>query len=333
MAEFLPFEAKLARTWPPARWNEVTTLVGLSGGADSVALLRALCRIKGGMTGRLVAAHFNHRWRGTESDEDERFCRELGESLGIDCIVGGGPPLEVKSKSEESARKDRYAFFRQAAESVGARYLVLAHHRDDQVETVLQRLLRGTSLRGLGGISRLRRLSEWTTIVRPLLSCPRAATERYLKALNQPYQTDSTNANPAWLRNRIRSELIPLLESKYAHQACRSIARLAAESAEATAYLDALAEEAMTGIVRTPITASSVSLANFDDLSPYLFRLVLVRVWGLMGWPTGAMTRKHWRKLAGDLLSKKNGSLGQYPGAIHVNRVGQLSYFKRLDQV
>jgi tRNA(Ile)-lysidine synthase len=168
-------------------------------------------------------------------------------------------------------------------------------------------------------MSRLRRLSEWTTIVRPLLRCPRAAIERYLKALNQPYRTDSTNANPAWLRNRIRAELIPLLESKYAAQASRSISRLTAESAEATAYLDALAEEAMAGIVRTPITANSVSLANFDDLNPYLFRLVLVGVWMQMGWPTGAMTRKHWRKLAGDLLSKKNGSLGQYPGAIHVS--------------
>lgn len=318
MAEFLPFEARFAKAWPPQRWNEVTTLVGLSGGADSVALLRALCRVKGGMTGRLVAAHFNHHWRGAESDADERFCVELADSLGISCIVGGRSPSKASEKTEDAARKERYAFFKQAAEEVGARYLVLAHHRDDQVETVLQRLIRGTSLRGLGGMPRLRRLSELTTIVRPLLSCPRSAIEKYLTALKQPYRTDSTNANPAWLRNRIRGELIPLLEAKYAPQSSRSIARLAAESAEAMDYLDALAQQALLGIVQTPIKDNAVTLTNFDDLSSYLLRLVLIQVWKLMNWPEGEMSRKHWRKLAEDLLSKKNGSLGQYPGAIHV---------------
>jgi tRNA(Ile)-lysidine synthase len=329
MAEILPFEAKFARAWPPARWNEVTTLVGLSGGADSVALLRALCRVKGGMTGRLVAAHFNHGWRGEESDGDERFCRELTESLGIQCVFGSGAAADEKSKTEEGARRDRYAFFRRAAEEVGARYLVLAHHRDDQVETVLQRLIRGTSLRGLAGISRLRRLSEWTTIVRPLLSCPRTAIEKYLAALKQPYRTDSTNANPAWLRNRIRGELIPLLEAKYAHQASRSIARLAAESAEAMDYLDALAREALIGVVRVSSQPGAVTLTNFDDLSPYLLRLVLIQVWKMMSWPEGEMTRKHWRKLAEDLLAKKNGSLGQYPGAIHVINIDESYIFRR----
>ncbi len=350
MAEILPFEAKFARAWPPARWNEVTMLVGLSGGADSVALLRALCRVKGGMTGRLVGAHFNHGWRGEESDGDERFCRELAAQLGLKIVVGGvradsnvsealayasgcDGRSEAAKKTEEGARRDRYAFFRRAAEEVGARYLVLAHHRDDQVETVLQRLIRGTSLRGLAGISRLRRLSEWTTIVRPLLSCPRTVIEKYLTALKQPYRIDSTNSNPAWLRNRIRGELIPLLEAKYAHQASRSIARLAAESAEMMDYLDALAHEALIGVVGTPIKGNAVTLTNFDDLSPFLLRLVLIQVWKMMNWPEGEMTRKHWRKLAEDLLAKKNGSLGQYPGAIHVINIDESYIFRRANQV
>lgn len=330
MAEFLPFEARFARAWPPDRWNELTTLVGLSGGGDSVALLRAMHAVKGQGSGRLVAAHFNHGWRGAESDEDEHFCRELAQSLGIQCIAGRIPPSSRRPKTEEAARQDRYRFFRKASEEVAARYLVLAHHRDDQVETVLQRILRGASLRGLSGMSRLRRLSEWTTIVRPMLRCPRKAIEKYLTALKQPYRIDSTNANPAWLRNRIRAELIPLLEANYAPQASRSIARLAAESAEATTFLDALAKEALANVVQTPITANSVSIANFGELSPYLLRLVLIQVWRQMNWPEGAMTRKHWRKLAEDLLSKKNGSLGQYPGAIHVEIESGVVRFNRL---
>jgi tRNA(Ile)-lysidine synthase len=329
MADFLPFEARFARAWPPARWNEVTTLVGLSGGADSVALLRALCRLKSGVTGRLVAAHFNHRWRGEESDGDEKFCRELTESLGIECVVGLFPLSGAKPKTEDAARQERYAFFRQSAEKVGARYLVLGHHRDDQVETVLQRIIRGTSLRGLAGISRLRRLSEWTTIVRPLLSCPRTAIEKYLAALKQPFRTDSTNANPAWLRNRIRAELIPLLETKYAHQASRSIARLAAEAAEATAYWDRLADEVLLDIAKFDARPGIVTLQNFQGLHPFVLRLALVRIWQRMAWPEGEMTRRHWRKLANDLVGKKNGSLGQYPGAIHVVTSSQIATISR----
>jgi tRNA(Ile)-lysidine synthase len=334
MAEFLPFEARLAKRWPPARWNEVTTLVGLSGGADSVALLRALCRIQGGMSGQIVAAHFNHHWRGEESDGDAQFCRELAVNLGLEIFVGDASTSPKKSAtSEEGARSERYAFFRQAAERVAARYLVLAHHRDDQVETVLQRIIRGTSLRGLSGMRRLRPLSEMTTIVRPLLCCPRIAIEKYLAALKQPYRTDSTNANPAWLRNRIRAELIPLLESKYAHQASRSIARLAAESAETTAYLDGLAQAALDEAAKLNPSTGSATLNNVDDLSPFLLRQVLVQVWQCMNWPVDAMTRKHWRKMAEDLQSKKNGSLGQYPGAIHVSREGEWVYFNRPNQV
>lgn len=329
MAEILPFEAKLARAWPPARWNEVTTLVGLSGGADSVALLRALCRVKGGMTGRIVAAHFNHGWRGEESNGDERFCRELSESLDIPCLFGSGAAANEKSKTEEGARRARYAFFRRAAEEVGARYLVLAHHRDDQVETVLQRMIRGTSLRGLAGIPRLRRLSELTTIVRPLLSCPRRVIEKYLAAIGQPYRMDSTNSNPAWMRNRIRAELIPLLEEKFSPQASRAIARLAQESAESLAFLDGLASEAMSLLVREHHASNSVTLRNIEALNPYLLRLVLIHIWRFMNWPEGEMTRRHWKKLTADLLSKKDGSLGQYPGAIHVSQVDATYVFRR----
>lgn len=329
MAEFLPFEGQFAKSWPPDRWNEVTTLVGLSGGADSVALLRAMHRIRGGMTGRLVAAHFNHHWRGEESDADQRFCVELAESLGITCLVGGPSPSEANEKTEDAARRQRYRFFRQTAEEVGARYLVLAHHRDDQVETVLQRLIRGTSLRGLAGISRLRRLSELTTIVRPMLSCPRSAIEKYLRALNQPFQTDSTNANPAWLRNRIRAELIPLLEAKYAHQASRSIARLAAEATETAAFLEGATLEVVEEIAEFDVPGRRVTLKDFEGMHPFALRLVLVRIWAVMNWPQGQMTRKHWRKLAEDLLAKKNGSLGQYPGAIHVSIVNDVAYLAR----
>jgi tRNA(Ile)-lysidine synthase len=330
MADFLPFEVRLARAWPPARWNDVVAMVGLSGGADSTALLRALCAIRGEGKGRLIALHYNHRWRGADSDRDEQFCVDLAAQLGVSIVVErAAAPADPSAQSEEAAREARYAFFRKCADAHAARYLILAHHRDDQVETVLMRLLRGSSLRGLAGIPRLRKLSEMTTIVRPLLSCPRKAIERYLQRLGQSYCIDATNADASWLRNRIRTELLPLLEANYAHQASNSIARLASDCAEATAFLDELAADALSKHAVLRPEQGEATLSGCEKLPPYLLRLMLVHLWREMAWPAGAMTRRRWRKLAADLQSNKKGSLGQYPGAILVTHNGQLATLVR----
>ena len=177
------FEQQLLNAWPLSIWSPVSILVTVSGGPDSVALLRALHSLKefGALTpaetirgdqqaprvaGRFEVAHFNHRWRIPESDEDEVFVSSLCDELGIFCHVGRSDRSEQK---EELARNERYEFWRNVAEQRGARYIVTAHSANDQAETILHRIIRGTSLKGLRGISRSRQLSEAVTVVRPML--------------------------------------------------------------------------------------------------------------------------------------------------------------------
>src|SRR3954468_11588552 len=180
--------SKLAAAFPPERWRDVTTLVAVSGGADSVALLCGLAALKQGQgEGRLIAAHFNHQLRGAESDEDEAFVRRLARELTVDIEVGSGDVRGGASGDglEAAARSARYAFLTETARRSGARYVVTAHTADDQVETVLHRILRGTGLGGLAGIPRVRELTPGQALVRPLLSAGRADVTAYLLSLNQ----------------------------------------------------------------------------------------------------------------------------------------------------
>ena len=157
-----PFEAQLAAAWPPEDWQDVTVVLAVSGGADSVALLRAMTAVRGGGEGRLAAAHLNHQLRGAESDGDEAFVVELCGRLGIACEVGRTPAGELAAESgdgiEAAARDARYRFLAATAARLGARFVATAHTADDQAETILHRILRGTGIGGLAGIARTRPL-------------------------------------------------------------------------------------------------------------------------------------------------------------------------------
>ena len=219
--------------------------VGVSGGADSVALLRFLAALRPQFGWDLVVCHIHHGLRGAEADRDECFVRALAEQLGLPCAVSridaAALALRDHISVEEAGRMARYAFFAQTAGKGGR--IATAHTLDDSIETVLMNLVRGTGLRGLCGIPRIR-----GNIVRPLLDCTRAEVEDYLGALGQPYCTDSTNLTDDYTRNRIRHDAIPALQ--YANPAAeRSIARLCRQmramdewlTAEAAALLQAAA--------------------------------------------------------------------------------------------
>ena len=195
--------------------------VGLSGGADSVALLRVLAD-RGRELGLVVhAAHLHHRLRGAEADDDRDFCRELAHRLGlpfhesqIDTAgAAAADPASGKAVEtiEEAARRLRYGWFRELMRTGIVDAVATAHTRDDQAETVLARFLRGAWTEGLSGIHPVVAFPEGR-IVRPVLAASRADVEGYLKALDQPWREDSTNRHLTFTRNRIRHELLPLLE-------------------------------------------------------------------------------------------------------------------------
>src|SRR5262249_35984615 len=156
--------------------------------------------------GRLILAHFNHRLRGGESDADQAFVEQLASELGLQIVVGrvesdlaaGGSGEGV----EGAARRARDEFLTAKAGQSGARYVATAHTADDQVETVLFNLLRGTGLAGLAGIPRLRALAEAATIIRPMLDVTRAEVLDYLQLLGKAYRDDSTNRLEEYTRNR-----------------------------------------------------------------------------------------------------------------------------------
>lgn len=206
---------------------EGLTLVALSGGADSVALLHLL--LEAGA--RVEALHCNFRLRGEESDRDERFASDLCARLGVPLAVRRFDTRAEAARRgisiEMAARDLRYAWFEQERQARQARWIAVAHHRDDQAETVLLHLLRGTGLRGLAGMRR-----ENGHILRPLLDFSRQELLDYLRTKGEAHVEDSTNAERDALRNRIRLDVMPLLRD-INPKAVEHIAQTAARVASA----------------------------------------------------------------------------------------------------
>jgi tRNA(Ile)-lysidine synthase len=190
-------------------------VVAVSGGPDSVALLRVLALLKEEFRLRLTTAHLNHGLRKEEADEEEAFVRCLSEGMGIACICKKTDIRalkEVRRRSlEEIGREERYRFLNETAEKCGAVKIAVGHHRDDQAETVLLHLLRGSGPEGLRGILPVRD----GRIIRPLLDVGRSSILAFLRREGLTYRKDSSNESPLFLRNRIRNELIPGLTEKY----------------------------------------------------------------------------------------------------------------------
>lgn len=193
-------------------------MVGLSGGADSVCLLHFLRHLAGKKHFSVSAVHVNHNLRGEAAKSDERFCRDLCKKLNVPFLSQKKAVRALAKKLdlslEHAARKARYEAFAAAAKKAGATKIALAHHLDDQAETVLLNLLRGTKPEGLCGIPVRRPLNKTVEIVRPLLCITRAEVEEYIRQNGLEYVTDQTNFDPAFTRNWIRHELLPMLEQK-----------------------------------------------------------------------------------------------------------------------
>ena len=226
-------------------------LVALSGGADSVALLHLLRGLEA--QGELVvagAAHLNHLLRGADADQDEAFCAALAARLNIPFVAERIDVAELarreKRSVEDAARLARYAFLERAADRLGADEIAVAHTRDDQAETFLLRLLRGSGTRGLGGIH-----PRAGRVVRPLLDIEREDLRRFLAEHHEPYREDASNADVAILRNRVRHELMPFLESRFSPAITDVLARNATLAREDEDFLRREAIETARGIVLT----------------------------------------------------------------------------------
>ncbi len=262
-------------------------LLGLSGGSDSVALLHILLELRECFGHRLAAAHFNHRLRGPESERDEAFVRELCERLGVELRVGLARGLNRSMANlEERARDLRHAFLRRTADHLGAAHIALAHHAGDQAETVLLRLLRGTGVTGLGAMAPV----GPERLIRPMLALTRDDITAYLAACDASFVSDSSNSSPAILRNRVRHELMPMLERDYAPGLRGRLVELAGEMSEVADLLDGLARRELEARLRPD---GEIDLSYFAGLhpalQPALLRSFIVRCKGDLR----AIGRKH----------------------------------------
>lgn len=305
-------EALRQRTLPIEKGNY---LAGLSGGADSTALLTMLLpEIRGGKI-RVEAVHVNHGLRGSEADEDEAFCREMCQREGIPFSAFRA---DLKGRKDEAAaREARYAAFRSRYTEIRADGLILAHNADDQAETYMMRLLRGAGPDGLACM----KADEHTAgmrILRPMLSLRREEIRSALRADGIPWREDSTNTDTAYLRNRIRQELIPAM-TRISGSAVEKICCAAAFADEDNRALNAQAEA-----ILKQISDGRTMDAEALDREPAAIRKRTLRAW----WQAqGPALQEHTLNAAQtgaleELLHVTRGKIN-LPGETHAVRDGK----------
>jgi len=301
--------------------------VGVSGGADSTALLLLLVELREKLGIVLSVAHFNHKLRGKSSEADEKFVRKLAANHGLTFHTGradvAARAKREKANLEDAARRARYAFFAQIVEQGHVTHVAVAHTADDQAETVLAHILRGTGLAGLAAIHPVA-----GNIVRPLLDVRRAELRAYLKSRKQAWREDVTNRDMTKMRARIRRKLLPLLEKQFQPAVVEHLTTLAELAREDEAFFNAITQERLTVLAEEH--AASVRIKTGDLLQPHkeltpalskalstrLVRQIVAKVKP----GKGQLTAQHVEAILALASSGQNGKVLQLPGDIEVRR-------------
>ncbi len=297
-------------------------LAGVSGGADSVALLLILHQLSRELNLRLAVAHLDHGLR-RDSASDRKFVQALAARLGVDFHYS---EADLKNKQrgslEELARNRRIEYFIKVARRTSADAIALGHTLDDQAETVLMRILRGTGLYGLAGISPLRRI-KGVIFIRPLIEVRRKEIEAFLKRRKQEYRSDSTNDQDIYFRNRIRKELLPLLAKRYNPRIKEALANLAESSSLDYDYL-------ACRIKRAPAAkARRFGLPGFMRLHPSMRRLLLRNAYSFLKGDTRRLTLGHIKEIEDMARCRPYGSVVDLPLGIRALKRKKAILFSR----
>ncbi len=319
--------ARLAEALAELRPEPCAAVLGVSGGADSVALALAwaeLLRI-GQRRDAVALAHFDHGLRA-ESAADADWVAALAARLGLPFAAAAWTDRPA-TPSEAAARTARYRFLGEVAAARGADTVATAHTLDDQAETVLLAALRGTGLHGLAGMAADRLLPgsrAATRLLRPLLGERRAALREYLAVRNQEWREDASNADPRFRRNRLRNSLLPALRAEFNPRVEEALVRLAAQARGAAAALDRQADAFLDEHWQNnalPLAAvHALDLADRENV----FR----RLWEHHDWPRGRMGAREWRRLA-TLADRPDRGLELPDGVVLRKRRGVLAFARR----
>ncbi|MCR9233592.1 MAG: tRNA lysidine(34) synthetase TilS [bacterium] len=321
---------------PPAAQSE-RTLVAVSGGADSVALLRALMELVSATEhdcrpGSLVVAHLNHGLRGADSDADADWLTETCRALNLPLVLEKQELTSQQTGSstglEELSRSARYEFLIRTAHAEDCTRIAVAHTRDDQAETVLHHIIRGTGISGLKGIPRVRLLAENLYLVRPLLDLGREEVVHYLQECGQEFCTDASNTDLRFTRNRIRHELLPYLKTEFNPAVVQALQRLSQQAEEVTEVISA----DVTQILNRATLDRNRETWRLDcdqllDTPDYLVKQCFLKIWQEMHWSRKRMGFDHWQRL---LELTREGQKIHLPDQIEAERRERLLILRRL---
>ncbi|HBN76193.1 MAG TPA: tRNA lysidine(34) synthetase TilS [Planctomycetaceae bacterium] len=312
----LVFEKKLLHSIRQRNHGSGKLLLAVSGGADSVAMLRAMAVIESTADFSIDVAHFNHRVRN-DAVSDQEWVGELSDMLGLtfwtNSVMETDDLPDHVQNDEASLRKMRYQFLIETAQAAGCQSICVAHHAEDQVETVLHHLIRGTSLRGMQGIPDNRVMDSGIVLRRPLLNFSRQEILDYLQELGQDFRHDVTNDDQNYTRNRIRQELIPLLQS-YNANFSEHLIGLTNQIAEAHAFHLELVRAAIElATLSNQANHVRILVEPILDLPEFLQREFFVELWSQKNWPRQKMTTDDWTNLS-DMLNQTEGRLNLSAG-------------------
>jgi len=316
------FTAALAAAVPAGLWS-MPAVVAVSGGADSVGLLLGLLVIAPAEARhRLVVAHAEHDLRAVAADDRafvERLAAELG--LAVECRRLLVRTAEDQGEGVEArARRLRYDFLEDVARSRGARHVVVGHTADDQAETVLHRLLRGTGLHGLAGMRVARELAPGVSLLRPLLGVPRSVVRDFLTRVGQAWREDESNLDRNYARNFLRHEILARCAAGPYPDASAAITRLASQAATVSVALRAACELILESHASRHADGSVVvRTQGLAAVDPHLAAELFAALWQREGWPQRDMTARHYASLAA-LLRDDSPPAIDFPGGIHARR-------------
>ncbi|MFH1288515.1 MAG: tRNA lysidine(34) synthetase TilS [bacterium] len=238
-------------------------VVGLSGGPDSIALIILLNKLKNKYNLSLFPAHINYHLRGSDSDKDEKFCKDLTNKLRLPFSLHSADKNTLK-KSDNSiqngARKIRLKYFTKIAQKYKANKIAMAHQADDQAETILMKFLRGSGKHGLSGISGNRPLTSEIQLIHPLLSISRKQILNFLKKEKVSFREDSSNKKTVYMRNKIRLKLIPFLEKNYQPQIKERLNDMAKIWALENEYLENISKKTAEKLILQETTGKFLSI-------------------------------------------------------------------------
>lgn len=298
-------------------------IIGVSGGPDSVTLLYILNALKKEFNLKLHIAHLDHMLR-RDSCKDAEFVRNLSIKLKTPFTLKrvNIPKLSRHCSTEEIARQERHKFLFALAKKFKAQKIALGHNLDDQAETVLMRILRGTGLSGLAAILPKREISGFE-IIRPLIQVRRKEIEKFLKQKMIPYITDESNARDIYFRNKIRNRLLPLLAKGYNKNIKETLSGLAESSAYDYAYLSYLAGKEFKKM------QSKIKLNRFPKLHRSIQRIALRLAIAKIQGDTRRITFKHIKELEDLIFNRPLNSIVDLPkGILAIKKLNRI-IFKR----